>query len=337
MDSPARPVALSRGMASRARVRRIWWVVAAAVLLAVLTLWIGSRYHVSFAFFFLMHLVLTATYDIVGGYMGYVNLGHGAFFGLGAYAYGLTVIGGGPPVLGLAVAALAVAVFAALIAVPLFRLRGVSFAIATFGILKLLEVLAANVEKVSGGTAGLSISPTASTIPSYYAMLAAAAAAVAMHAWIAHSRLGLGLVSVREDEEVAETAGIDTRLIKRGVFVLSAILPGVVGGVYMWQLTHVDPSSAFGLDVSFPPVIMAMLGGTGTVPGPILGTLFLTVIEEALWSRLGYLQLAMYGVVLVFVGLVMPGGLARSAWLRRAYGALDASGHAGFRIGRERP
>jgi branched-chain amino acid transport system permease protein len=334
MDEHAPAAVLHGRMETGARVRAIWWVVAAVLVIAAATPWIGSRYHVSFAFFFLMHLALTATYDIVGGYMGYVNLGHGAFFGLGAYAYGLTVLSGGPPGLGLAVAALAVTVFAALIAVPIFRLRGVYFAIATFGILKLLEVLAANVEKVSGGTAGLSIPPTASTIPSYYAMLAAAIAAVALHAAIAHSRLGLGLVSLREDEEVAETAGIDTRLVKHGVFVLSAILPGVVGGIYMWQLTHVDPTSAFGLDVSFPPVIMAMLGGTGTVPGPMLGTLFLTVIEEALWSRLGYLQLAMYGVVLAFVGIVMPGGLARSRWLRRAYGALGASGHAGFRIAR---
>jgi branched-chain amino acid transport system permease protein len=315
--------------------RAIWWVVAVVLLVAAFTPLLGSRYHVSLAFFFLMHLAMTATYDIVGGYMGYVNLGHGAFFGLGAYAYGLTILRGGAPVLGLAVAALAVAVFAALIAVPIFRLRGVYFAIATFGILKLLEVLAANLQTVTGGTAGVSISPTASTIPSYYAMLAAAAAAVALHAWVGHSRLGLGLVSVREDEEVAETSGIDTYFVKRGVFVLSAILPGIVGGVYMWQLTHVDPTSAFGLDVSFPPVIMAMLGGTGTVPGPILGTLFLTLVEEALWSRLGYLQLAMYGVVLVFVGLVMPGGLARSPWLRRAYRALGAPGHAGFQTGRQ--
>lgn len=314
--------------------RPIWWLAAAALLLAAFTPWIGSRYHVSLAFFFLMHLALTATYDIVGGYTGYVNLGHGAFFGLGAYAYGLTVTAVGQPVLGFAVAAAAVAVFATLVSVPLFRLRGVYFAIATFGMLKLLEVVAANVEKVSGGTAGVSIPPTESTIPSYYAMLGVAVAAVALHAWIGHSRLGLGLVSLREDEEVAESSGIDTRVVKRAVFVLSALLPALVGGIYMWQLTHVDPTSAFGLEVSFTPVIMAMLGGTGTVPGPILGTLFLTVIEEVLWSRLGYLQLAMYGVVLVFVGVAMPGGLARSAWLRRAYGALGGSGHAGFRIGR---
>jgi branched-chain amino acid transport system permease protein len=334
VDPRAQSVTLGPAMALA---RPIWGVAAGALLLAGVTPWIGSRYHVSFAFFFLMHLALTATYDIVGGYMGYVNLGHGAFFGLGAYAYGLSVTGLGEPALGVVVAVLAVAVFAALVSVPIFRLHGVYFAVATFGVLKLLEVVAANVEKVSGGTAGVSIPPTESTIPSYYAMLGVAVAAVALHAGIGHSRLGLGLVSIREDEDVAESSGVDTRMVKRAVFVLSALLPAMVGGIYMWQLTHVDPTSAFGLEVSFAPVIMAMLGGTGTVPGPILGTLFLTILEETLWSRLGYLQLAMYGVVLVFVGVAMPGGLARSAWLRRAYGALGASGHAGFRIGRRTP
>jgi branched-chain amino acid transport system permease protein len=330
-------IAVSRPAAAGRLGRPLWWIVAAALVLAAATPWLGSRYHVSLAFFFLMHLALTATYDIVGGYMGYVNLGHGAFFGLGAYVYGLTVVAGAPVPAALALAVVAAGVFAGLVSVPVFRLRGVYFAIATFGILKLLEVLAANLEDVTGGTAGLSIPPTVSTVPSYYAMLAAAVAAVALNAWIAHSRLGLGLVSVREDEEVAETSGVDTRVTKRAVFVLGALLPGLVGGVYMWQLTYVDPTSAFGLEVSFPPVIMAMLGGTGTVPGPVVGTLFLTIVEEALWSRLGYLQLAMYGLVLVFVGLVMPGGLMRSPWLRRAYGALGGPGHAGFRTGRERP
>lgn len=321
----------------RPGLRPVWWLLAIAVLAAAATPWIGSRYHVSFVFFFLMHLALTATYDLVGGYMGYVNLGHGAFFGLGAYVFGLTVGRGGPTAVALGLAMLAAGVFAALLAIPVFRLRGVYFAIATFGILKLVEVLAANLETITGGTSGLSIAPTTSTLPTFFCMLGAAVAAVALNAGVAYSRLGLGLVSVREDEEVAEASGVNTRVVKRAVFALSALIPGLVGGIYMWQLTYVDPASAFGLDISFPPVIMAMLGGTGTVAGPIVGTLFLTLLEEVLWSRLGYLQLTMYGVVLVFVGLVMPGGLMRSRWLRQAFGALGAPDHYGYRSGRARP
>jgi len=308
-------------------------LLTALVLLAAATPWIGSRYHVSFMFFLFMHLTLTATYDIVGGYMGYVNLGHGAFFGLGAYVYGIGVRGGVHPLISLGLATLAAGLVARLIAVPVFRLRGVYFAIGTFGILKLLEVLATNLGDVTGGTPGLSIPPTPSTLPTFYLMLGAAVAAVALHAGVAGSRLGLGLVSIREDEEVAEASGIDTRRLKANVFALSALLPGLVGGIYMWQLTYINPTTAFGFELSFAPVIMAMLGGTGTLAGPLVGTIFLTLIEEVLWSRLGYLQLAMYGAVLVFVGLVMPGGLMRSRSFSRVYHALALPNHYGYRAG----
>lgn len=334
MDRPGSATLVSP-RSSAAAIRR-WWIVALLLLTAAAaTPWLGSRYHVSFVFFLLMRLVMTATYDLVGGYMGYINLGHGAFFGLGAYVYGVSV-GHGGHAGGLAVAAPAAGLFALLIAVPLFRLRGVYFSIATFGILKLVEVLAANAERVTGGTAGLSIAPTTSTLPTFYVMLALAAASVAVNAWVATSHVGLGLVSLREDEEVAESAGIDTRRLKRNVFVLSALLPGVAGGVYMWQLTYIDPTTAFGLETSFPPIIMAMLGGTGTIAGPLVGTVFLTLIEEVLWSRLGYLQLAMYGVVLVLVGIFMPGGLMRSRPFGRLYRGLGLPDHYGYRSGRAR-
>ena len=112
--------------------------------------------------------------------------------------------------------------------------------------------------------------------------------------------------------------------------VLSSLLPGFAGGVYMWHMTYVDPNSTFGAEITFAPIIMAMLGGSGTIAGAFVGTTFLTLIEELLWSRLGYLNLAMYGGVLVFVGLVMPGGLMRSALFIRIYRALGFPDHYGF-------
>jgi branched-chain amino acid transport system permease protein len=313
-------------------------VILAAVLLTLsaATPWIGNRYHVSFVFFLLMYLALTATYDIVGGYMGYINLGHGAFFGLGAYVYGITVSREGHPLLALVLAAGAAAAFARLIAVPIFRLRGVYFAIATFGILKLLEVLAVNLDALTGGTPGLSIPPTASTLPTFYLMLSAAMVAIGLNAWVANSRLGLGLVSIREDEEVAEASGIDTRRLKANVLMLSAVVPGVVGAIYMWQLTYINPTTAFGFELSFAPIIMAMLGGTGTLAGPLVGTVFLSLIEELLWSQLGYLHLTMYGLVLVLVGIFMPGGLMRSRPFSRLYRALAVPDHYGYRSGPNR-
>lgn len=314
---------------------QIWWIMVGLVVgIAAAAPWLGSRYHISFLFFLCLSIVLTATYDIGAGYMGYLNLGHGAFFGLGAYLYGLTVLHGGYTALGLLLAAVAAGVFAAAVAVPLFRLRGAYFAISAFGILRIMEILAANLRDITGGTTGLSIEPTYSTLPTFYLMLGLAVGAVGLNAWIANSRLGLGLLGIREDEDVADAAGIDTRRLKRVALVVSAILPGLAGGVYMWQMTYVDPASAFGTGVGFAPIIMAALGGSGTVAGPVVGAVSLMLVEELLWSRLGYLQLAMYGVVLVAVGMFMPGGLMRSAVLSRAYGALGFPDHYGYRVRR---
>jgi branched-chain amino acid transport system permease protein len=290
----------------------------AGTLLALVALgtglvpWIGSSYHISLFFFLFIAIVLAETYDILAGLTGYINLGHGAFFGLGAYTYGITIQNGGGTALALVLPPLAAMGFGLAMAYPLFRLRGAYFAIATFGVLKLLEVLASNLRDITGGTTGLSIAPTASTLITYYLGLGLCVSAVLLNAAIASSRLGLGLLTIREDEEVAEGTGVNTAYLKRQAMVLSAILPSWAGAIYMWQTTYVDPASAFGSNVAFAPVIMAMLGGTGTVLGPVIGAIFLTIIEEALWSHVGYLQLTMYGIALVCVGIFMPGGLMRS-------------------------
>lgn len=325
-------LAASTGSRAGSLHRRYWLVIAVLIIGALLVPLLGSRYHVSFMFFFCLALTLTATYDIIGGYMGYINMGHGAFFGLGAYAYGIIITYGGPIPLGLLMAVIVVALFAWLLALPLFRLQGAYFAIATFGVLMVMLVLATNLRDLTGGTTGLSITPTESTIPTYYLMLLTAVMAMGLNAWVASSRFGLGLLSIREDEEVAEASGINTTRYKQGVMVLSSLLPGFAGGVYMWHMTYVDPNSTFGAEITFAPIIMAMLGGSGTIAGAFVGTTFLTLIEELLWSRLGYLNLAMYGGVLVFVGLVMPGGLMRSALFIRIYRALGFPDHYGFRV-----
>jgi branched-chain amino acid transport system permease protein len=292
--------------------------------------WIGSNYHISVFFFLFIAIVLAVTYDILAGFTGYINLGHGAFFGLGAYAYGITVQNGAGMLLALLIPPLAAMAFGFAMAYPLFRLRGAYFAIATFGILKVMEVLASNLRDITGGTTGLSIAPSASTFVTYYLALGLCFAAILLNTWIAGSRLGLGLLTIREDEEVAEGSGVDTVRLKRIAMVLSAILPSWAGAIYIWQTTYVDPASAFGSNVAFAPVIMAMLGGSGTVIGPILGAIFLTLIEETLWSHVGYLQLTMYGIALVCVGIFMPGGLMRSRLFARVFAWMGFRGHYGY-------
>jgi branched-chain amino acid transport system permease protein len=309
-------------------------VVGVATLLGAAVPWIGSNYYVSLLFYFFLAVVMTETYDITAGYMGYINLGHGAFYGIGAYAYAISLASGGGDVLGLVFAVAAPTVFAAAISFPLFRLRDAYFAIATFGVLKLMQVLVSNLRDITGGSTGLSIPPTDSTHVTYYLALFLCLAAIALNAWVASSRLGLALLTIREDEEVSEASGIDTVRLKRLALVISAALPGLAGAIYVWQTTYIDPDSGFGAGIAFAPVIMAMLGGSGTVLGPFIGAIFITAVQELLWSHVGYLQLAMYGVVLVIVGILMPGGILRSRLFSRVYAALRIPGHYGYQPSR---
>jgi branched-chain amino acid transport system permease protein len=274
---------------------------------------------VTLTFLLWVAIALAESYNVVGGYLGYMNLGHAGFFGVSAYIFGILYTQG-VPFLWAWLAGLGSSVaFAAAISVPLFRLRGAYFAVASFGLITLLELLAHNFGALTGGAAGLSLPPGDRLLPAYYLSLAVAASSVALAALVARSRLGLALMSLREDEEVAAVFGVHALRYKILALVLSAIPPGLIGGVYSWQLTYINPSIVFGLEIALVPIVMAMLGGVGHVWGPVLGAFFITLIEELLWTKLPYLHLATYGVILLLVGFYLPGGLVRLRWWARLF------------------
>jgi branched-chain amino acid transport system permease protein len=273
--------------------------------------YVVGRYVVTLIFLLWVSIALAESYNLVGGYLGYMNLGHSGFFGVSAYTFGILYTQGVPfPWAWLAGMGCSVA-FAVAISVPLFRLRGAYFAVASFGLITLLELLAHNFGALTGGAAGLSLPPGDRLLPAYYLSLAVAASSVALAALVSRSRLGLALMSLREDEEVAAVFGVHALRYKTMALVLSAVPLGLIGGIYTWQLTYINPSVVFGLEIALVPIVMAMLGGVGHVWGPVLGAVFITLVEELLWTKMPYLHLTTYGVILLLVGFYLPGGLVR--------------------------
>ncbi len=270
----------------------------------------ASTYLVAFFLFVFIAAILAQSYDWVGGHMGYLNLGHASFFGIGAYTFGILLKAGQPLLAAFAAAAAMAAAFALVISYPFFRLRGAYFALATFGLVALLELLASNLSGLTGGSEGLTIPTGYRLYHAYYAALVLLAVLIAATACLVRSRLGLALVSIREDEEVAGVFGVNAYAVKCLALVASAGVAGLAGGLYCWYLTYIIPTTVFGLDVAIGPIVMAMLGGSGTVAGPLLGALVVDVIREVLRLRTQYLALTIYGVMLVLVGLFLPGGLA---------------------------
>ena len=253
-------------------------IPALLVIIAALPLFVGS-YFVTFMILLFTYLILAESYDIVGGYMGYMNMGHSAFFGVGAYSFGLFLnLGLGVP-LSLLLTALTTAAFAALISYPFFRLRGAYYALATFGLIKLMELLAFNLKGLTGGSEGLTVASGYRIIPVYYMAFILCLATIYTVYRISKSKLGLAMVSIREDEEVAGAFGINTYRCKAAALIISSIFAGLMGGLYIWNIIFINPTAVFGLEIALVPIAMALLGGSGAVVGPIVGAIFLTLVK----------------------------------------------------------
>lgn len=287
---------------------------------------VASSYLVVFMIVLFINVVLAASYDLVGGYMGYINLGHAAFFGLGAYTFAIGTTRGVPMAPALGLAALAAAALALLVSAPLFRLRGVYFSIAAFGLVLLLRQLALNLGDWTNGVAGITIPAQYEPTATYYVALALAVGALGTNFAISRSRMGLALACIRDDEDVADSTGIAVFRYKALALAISAFYAGLIGAVFAWFLIFINPDTVFGLEISLMPVVMAMIGGSGTIIGPLVGASFVQVVQEVLWTNIpifrSHLHLATYGLILAVIGLLMPGGLGQTrpvrAFLKRA-------------------
>lgn len=287
----------------------------------------------------LLAIVMATSLNIVMGYTGYVSFGHVVFYGLGGYVGMYLIDSAGLP-LPLAVlgGGLASAALAFLLGVGILHLRGAYFALATIGVNEAVRTFIANF-KPFGAATGIELQfsvykqyggAAQALWITYYAVVGIAIFAVIFSFFIKNSKFGLSLMSIREDEDAAEVIGVVTPRAKTLAFVCSAILPGMLGALFFFKNGNVEPGDAFRLHFSIESLVMIMLGGQGTVLGPILGAWGYQRLRGALLTSnlsIGSLplkdfQLVIAGVLMLLIILFIPAGLVgwlrqRSPWLRR--------------------
>ena len=305
---------------------RIAILVAALAMLALLFVPLAKSDYTNALFRgILMYGAMSYGWNVIGGYTGYVSFGNVVFFGIGAYAaallatHGITDIG-----LSIVAAMVAAALFAVVLGIPVLRLQGHYFGIATLSIALAAQDLISNIDAF-GATNGLS--PKAATlfgaavpyVVTYYAMWVVCALALAGTYAVSRSRLGYALVAIRENEGAAAVLGINPTKYKVIAWAISGMMGGGAGAVFVYANSYIDPATAFAVDNNVFPIVMALLGGVGTVAGPLLGAFILTAINETLWNHFPFIHTLFFGAVIVIVVLFLPRGLLALIAARRSW------------------
>lgn len=313
----------SVGGPSRAgRVTRI--VLVPAVVILALLLVAPLLPGVNDARLFTFTLMFTAigvavNWNLTGGFTGYVDFGHAVWFGIGAYttAILMSLQSNGPqigwaPLPAVVLGALVAGFLAAIIGRATMRLKGPYFSIAMLATFVAVREIVRVWGGLTGGGVGLTLPPYLNRPVFYYIELGLVTALVGFTWWLRSTRFGAALVAIREDETAAEMRGIDTTRLKVMVFSFAGFSTGLFGGLWAYQNTFVDPDIAFVEGRTLDAVLGAILGGLGTVAGPVVGTVVLFWLREVLWSHLLDYHLIAQGVLLIVIVLILPRGLLGS-------------------------
>lgn len=306
---------------------------AALALIGLAPLVVAREDWLNLGVVFFLVVALAQSWNIMGGLAGQVNLGHAAFFGLGALVTRYLWTAGTPVAVAMG-AGTAVATVAGLaVGLVAFRLRGAYFAIGTLALAEVLRIAVGN------------LLPEISTLPGaaiaayrlshrYYAAALLAVGSTLVVAWLASSRLGLAMEAIREDEAAAEASGVGAFRVKLAAVAVSTSLAGLAGGVFAFYHISYYPQHAFGPTWTFDAVLVTFIGGVGTVHGPVLGAALFVFLREYLALHWVDLHLLIFGVLFIAIVLLLPGGLVEAtaklrglAGRRRPRGA-DGSGAA---------
>jgi branched-chain amino acid transport system permease protein len=290
-------------------VLRIGLILAVTVVLAALPLF-GSDVLIQFGINTLLLAVLAQGWNIIGGYTGYPSFGNSAFYGIGSYGVGIAMVQGNLPfAAGLILGGVLAIAFAFLIGIPVLRLKGHYFAIATLALAQVMSAIVSNVS-IAGQNIGLVLPPLNNDYLFYELSLGLLVIATLTVAWLTRSRFGFGLIAIRENEEGAAVMGVNTTLYKVLAFALSGLFTALAGGIHAYWITFIDPESAFDISLNVKMIIMTVFGGPGTLIGPVFGAFVLSAISEVLSSEVTNVAGLFFGVVVVAAVVLMPRGIA---------------------------
>lgn len=272
--------------------------------------WWGAAVLVQFGINALILATLAQSWNMIGGYTGYPSFGNSVFYGLGGYGVAIAMAQFQLPfAVGLMLGVFLAVLFAFLLGLPVLRLRGHYFAIATLGLAEVMTAIVSNLE-IAGRNVGLILPLLKGDTVFFELSLALLVVTTLTVAWISRSRFGFGLIAIRENEEAAAVMGVNTTLYKILAFALCSVFAAIAGGIHAYWITYLDPSSAFDITLNIKMIIMAVFGGPGTIFGPVLGAFVLSAISEILASKVTSLASIFFGLVIVAAIVFMPRGFA---------------------------
>ena len=267
--------------------------------LAIIFLWIGK----------------TGCWNIVAGYTGYIDFGAVAYFGIGSYVTALLMTKADLPfLLSMLMSGLVSGLIALPIGLPTLRLKGVYFGIATLAFAEAMKQIVLEFDQTARlqffeGPHGITLPIGPGNEFFYYAGFVIMMVILGINGWIEQSKFGYGLKAIRESELTAELSGVDTLRLKMKAYAISAFFLGVIGSLEAYWLTYITPHMVFDVLITIQMVVMALLGGMGTVLGPAVGAAFLTLLYELLYKDFPYTYGIIVGVIVVVAVLLMPRGI----------------------------
>lgn len=258
--------------------------------------------------------ILTQGLNIITGYTGYPAFGNVVFFGLGAYSTGILMVKWQSSfIASMGAGVLVCAIFTLVFGLPLLRLKGHYFAIATLGLNEATRAITDNLTDLTGGGMGLSLplragDITVNTLYFYFLLYGTMLLSILVTFFLVRGRFGYACRAIRADEETAESMGVNTTRYKTLAWMISAVFTGIAGSIYAYWMTYIDPATVFDMTIAIKAFVMLLLGGAGTLLGPIVGAFFLETISTLTWSHFLNVHIGTLGAIVMLIVIFMPKG-----------------------------